>query len=119
MKGAEGIADGQPRPSTSAQASRTACLHGIDRRDLHGLARSGGLRRQIRKDLRGQPISTPAFRDFECYIYGNEARGLPHDALAAMNAAPFTIEGTGAIESLNVATTVNICQYELARGACS
>ena len=27
----------------------------------------------------------------------------------------FTIAGVGAIESLNVATTVNICQYELHR----
>ena len=30
---------------------------------------------------------------------------------------PFTIPGTGAIESLNVAATVNICLYELNRGA--
>ena len=66
-------------------------------------------------DLHGAPISTPAFRDFECHVYGNEARGLPRDALAAMNATAFTIPGIGAIESLNVATTVNICQYELAR----
>jgi TrmH family RNA methyltransferase len=66
-------------------------------------------------DLQGQPIATPAFREFDCYVYGNEARGLPREALAAMNATPFTIAGTGAIESLNVAATVNICQYELAR----
>jgi RNA methyltransferase, TrmH family len=66
-------------------------------------------------DLQGQPISAPEFRGFDCYIYGNEARGLPHEALARMNATAFTIAGTGAIESLNVATTVNICQYELAR----
>ena len=66
-------------------------------------------------DLLGQPISAPEFRDFDCYIYGNEARGLPREALAGMNAAAFTIAGTGAIESLNVATTVNICQYELTR----
>jgi TrmH family RNA methyltransferase len=32
-----------------------------------------------------------------------------------MNATAFTIAGTGAIESLNVAATVNICQYELTR----
>jgi RNA methyltransferase, TrmH family len=68
-------------------------------------------------DLHGQPISTPAFREFDCYIYGNEARGLPRDALAGMNVTAFTIAGTGAIESLNVATTVNICQYELTREA--
>ena len=66
-------------------------------------------------DLQGQPITTPAFRDFDCYLYGNEARGLPRDALAGMNATAFTIAGTGAIDSLNVATTVNICQYELTR----
>jgi len=68
-------------------------------------------------DLQGEPISAPAFRHFDCYIYGNEARGLPHEALARMNATAFTIAGTGAIESLNVATTVNICQYELTRSS--
>jgi TrmH family RNA methyltransferase len=66
-------------------------------------------------DLQGQPIAAPGFRDFDCYVYGNEARGLPREALAGMNAAAFTIAGTGAIESLNVAATVTICQYELAR----
>ena len=67
-------------------------------------------------DLQGQPITAPEFRDFDCYIYGNEARGLPRAALAEMKAAAFTIAGTGAIESLNVATTVTICQYEISRG---
>jgi TrmH family RNA methyltransferase len=66
-------------------------------------------------DLQGKPIAAPEFREFDCYIYGNEARGLPREALRGMNATPFVIAGTGAIESLNVATTVNICQYELAR----
>ena len=32
-------------------------------------------------DLQGQPIAAPEFRDFDCYIYGNEARGLPREAL--------------------------------------
>jgi TrmH family RNA methyltransferase len=66
-------------------------------------------------DLQGQPIAAPEFRNFDCYVFGNEARGLPREALAGMNAKPFTIVGTGAIESLNVAATVNICQYELTR----
>jgi RNA methyltransferase, TrmH family len=65
--------------------------------------------------LQGKPISAPKFRDFDCYIYGNEARGLPPEALGELNATPFTIAGAGAIESLNVATTVSICQYELTR----
>lgn len=68
-------------------------------------------------DLQGQSIATPAFRDFDCYLYGNEARGLPRDALAALRATPFTIAGSSAIESLNVAAAVNICQYELHRPA--
>jgi RNA methyltransferase, TrmH family len=66
-------------------------------------------------DLQGRPIADPEFREFSCYIYGNEARGLPREALAEIKAMAFTIAGTGAIESLNVATTVNICQYELTR----
>jgi TrmH family RNA methyltransferase len=66
-------------------------------------------------DLQGEPISTPAFRDFDCYLYGNEARGLPREDLAKLQVTPFTIAGTQAIESLNVAATVNICQYELHR----
>ncbi len=66
-------------------------------------------------DLRGRHIATPEFRQFDCYIYGNESRGLPQEALSEMEATAFTIAGTGAIESLNVATTVNICLYELTR----
>jgi RNA methyltransferase, TrmH family len=68
-------------------------------------------------DLQGLPIAAPEFRNFDCYLYGNEARGLPREALAGMNATAFTIAGTGAIESLNVAATVNICQYELGRSS--
>ena len=66
-------------------------------------------------DLRGEPIAAAAFRDFGCYVFGNEARGLPREPVAAIGARPFTIAGTGAIESLNVATSVNICVHELNR----
>jgi TrmH family RNA methyltransferase len=66
-------------------------------------------------DLQGQSIAAPAFRTFDCYVFGNEGRGLPRETLAGLNAQPFTIAGTGAIESLNVAAAVNICQYELNR----
>jgi TrmH family RNA methyltransferase len=68
-------------------------------------------------DLHGQPITAPEFRNFDCYVYGNEARGVPREALAGMNVTAFTIAGSGTIESLNVATTVNICQYELTRSS--
>ena len=62
-------------------------------------------------DLAGEPLASAAFRDFDCYLFGNEARGLPPEAKAQARA--FTITGTGAIESLNVAATVNISIYEL------
>ena len=67
-------------------------------------------------DLTGESIASPGFRDFECYVYGNEARGLPREALSGLKAKPFTIAGSGVMESLNVAAAVTICQYELARG---
>jgi TrmH family RNA methyltransferase len=66
-------------------------------------------------DLGGESLASREFRDFDCYVFGNEARGLPRAQMGAMNARAFTIAGTGAIESLNVAATVNISLYELNR----
>jgi RNA methyltransferase, TrmH family len=66
-------------------------------------------------DLGGEPVATPQFRDFDCYVFGNEARGLPRDAMSALGARAFTIRGAGAIESLNVAAAVNMSLYELNR----
>jgi len=68
-------------------------------------------------DMHGESIATPSFREYQCYVYGSEARGLPRDALASIKARAFTIEGTGAIESLNLAAAVAICQAELHRRA--
>lgn len=66
-------------------------------------------------DMHGEPVQSDAFKTFDCYLFGNEARGVPRDPLTALNAQPFTIPGSGAIESLNLATTVNMCAYELKR----
>jgi TrmH family RNA methyltransferase len=79
-----------PLDSLPARFSRIACL-----------------------DLAGQPLAAAAFRDFDCYLFGNEARGLPQEAKSLAQA--FTIPGTGSIESLNVAASVNISLYELNR----
>jgi RNA methyltransferase, TrmH family len=68
-------------------------------------------------DLEGEPVASPDFRKFDCYVFGNEARGLPRDQVSALGAQSFTIRGSGAIESLNVAATVNISLYELNREA--
>lgn len=66
-------------------------------------------------DMQGQSLRAPAFAQAECYLFGNEARGVPSQALSELNATPFSIAGSGAIESLNLASTVNICVYELSR----
>lgn len=99
----------------SVRASMGAIFHVPVELDVPLQTLPGRFGRIASLDLRGKPISAPEFRDFDCYIYGNEARGLPREALSGMNATPFTVAGTGAIESLNVAATVNICQYELTR----
>jgi TrmH family RNA methyltransferase len=66
-------------------------------------------------DMNGKSIQAPGFNAFDCYVFGNEARGLPHEQLTALAAQIFTIFGHNAVESLNLATTVNICVYELNR----
>lgn len=66
-------------------------------------------------DMQGEPVTSAAFRDHDCYLFGNEARGLPAAAIEATGAARFTVPGCGAIESLNLAATVGISLYELRR----
>ncbi len=64
-------------------------------------------------DLQGDVISHPSFGDYPCYLFGNEARGVPKDALSGFDAKPYTIAGAGKIDSLNLASAVNICTYQL------
>jgi TrmH family RNA methyltransferase len=68
-------------------------------------------------DLDGTTIDTPEFQAFDGYVFGNEARGLPADLRARLGARAFSIPGGRRIESLNLAAAVNICTYELTRGA--
>ena len=66
-------------------------------------------------DMNGKNLSDASFKEFDCYLFGNEARGVPRENLTALNAQAFTIQGCGAIESLNLASAVNMCAYELMR----
>jgi RNA methyltransferase, TrmH family len=66
-------------------------------------------------DMTGEPVPSAGFKAFDCYLFGNEARGLPREQLAALDAKPFTIAGGRNIESLNLASAVNMCVYELNR----
>ena len=64
-------------------------------------------------DMHGQEVKSDTFDNFECYLFGNEARGVPTEDLKRLNATAFTIPGSGKIDSLNLASAVNICAYEL------
>jgi len=64
-------------------------------------------------DLIGEPVNHPRFAEYDCYLFGNEARGVPQQALSSSNAQAFTIRGSGTIDSLNLASAVNICVYQL------
>lgn len=66
-------------------------------------------------DMQGESVRSDKFARYECYLFGNEARGVPTDALAAYQADPFTIEGAGQIDSLNLASAVNMCVFQLAK----
>jgi len=66
-------------------------------------------------DMQGENIRSPKFAEYECYLFGNEARGVPRDALTVCDADAFTIAGSGAIDSLNLASAVNMSVYQLSK----
>ncbi len=66
-------------------------------------------------DMQGERLQAGGLAGHDCYVFGNEARGLPREEMAGLDARPFTIPGCGAIESLNLASVVSICLYELNR----
>ncbi len=64
-------------------------------------------------DMQGNKVNAKEFANYDCYLFGNEARGVPSDALSTFDADAFTIPGSGSIDSLNLASAVNICVYQL------
>lgn len=66
-------------------------------------------------DMRGKSLRETEFSACDCYVFGNEARGVPREQLELINAQAFTIHGSGTIESLNLAAAVNMCVYEIMR----
>jgi TrmH family RNA methyltransferase len=66
-------------------------------------------------DMKGDSVSCAQFRDFDCYLFGSEAQGLPPSLLTELKPTSFTIAGCGTMESLNLASAVNIGVYELNR----
>lgn len=65
--------------------------------------------------MQGAVLSTPAFRQHDCYLFGNEARGVPERFVDEHNISRYSITGSGKIDSLNLASAVNMGLYELHR----
>ncbi|MFY9179178.1 MAG: TrmH family RNA methyltransferase [Venatoribacter sp.] len=65
-------------------------------------------------DMQGCSIRDASFKQFDAYLFGNEARGVPQQHLKQSQATAFTIQGSGQIESLNLATAVSLSAFTLA-----
>jgi TrmH family RNA methyltransferase len=104
-----------PYNSKVVRASMGAIFHVPLEMDIELTALTARFERIACLDMHGGSLQSPGFRHFECYLFGNEARGIPGEQLAAFDVTPFTIAGGGAIESLNLAAAVNMCVYELNR----
>ena len=65
--------------------------------------------------LQALAVESDADRRTALLLAGNEARGVPHDELAKLDVTAYSIQGAGVLESLNLATAVNMCAYELNR----
>ena len=104
-----------PYNSKAVRASMGAIFHVAVELDVELLSLSGRFGRIACLDMKGEVVSSPSFEACTCYLFGNEARGLPHDELGMVGAVPFTIAGHGSIDSLNLAAAVSMCAYELSR----
>jgi RNA methyltransferase, TrmH family len=104
-----------PYNSKVVRASSGAIFHVPLETDIELGTLAARFERIAGLDMQGSSLQSPQFRQFDCYVFGNEARGVPREQLAALDIKPFTIPGSGAIESLNLASAVNMCVYELNR----
>lgn len=93
-----------------------------------------GLRQRCKRvalmDAGGRPLASEGFAAADCLMFGNEARGASPEMRALAAGAVFSIPGApasrgaspdpgrqAAVESLNLATAVAVCAYELSRPA--
>jgi TrmH family RNA methyltransferase len=104
-----------PYNSKVVRASTGAIFHVPIEIDIELAALATRFPRIACLDMQGGSLHSPDFRQFDCYLFGNEARGVPREQLATLDITPFTIAGSGAIESLNLASAVNMSVYELNR----
>lgn len=104
-----------PYNSKVVRASMGAIFHVPVEMDVTSDTLRSRCKRIACLDMTGESMQSPSFKTFDCYLFGNEARGIPRELLTSLNGQSFTIAGEGRIESLNVAAAVNMCAYELNR----
>jgi TrmH family RNA methyltransferase len=66
-------------------------------------------------DIYGSSVAENSFKHFDCYMFGSESRGATAQMRATCSSSMFSIPGGRGVESLNLASTVNICAYELSK----
>lgn len=104
-----------PYNAKVVRASMGAIFHVPVETDVAPESLPGRFARIAALDMQGERLQSGGFRTYDCYLFGNEARGLPRALLDSLHATPYTVPGCGAIESLNLASVVNMCLYELNR----
>lgn len=104
-----------PYNDKTVRASMGAIFHVPIEIDVPFATLSSRFSRIACLDMQGESIGSNHFKHADCYVFGNEARGVPQEQLMNVSVEKFTIPGGGAIESLNLASAVNICAYELNR----
>ena len=107
-----------PYNAKAVRASMGALFHVSVEADVTLAEVSKRYSRLALLDMQGRSIACDEFRDFDCYLFGSEARGVTTDMRSIVGPSAFSVpggQGPGgvAVESLNLATTVNLCLYEL------
>lgn len=95
------------------RASLGALFHVPLELDVAGDGLAQRFKRIAALDLQGESVRAADFAAHDCYLFGNEARGLPDDLVQRSAATRYAIPGSGGLESLNLAMAVGICAYAL------
>ena len=104
-----------PHNSKVVRASAGAIFHVPIELDVDVPSLRSRFKRVAYLDMDGERTTSADFQSFDCYVFGNEARGIPREQMSELNAKPYSIPGSSTIESLNLASAVNVCVYELSR----
>lgn len=97
----------------TVRASLGALFHVPIELDVAGASLAQRFRSCAALDLQGRDVRAPEFSSHDCYLFGNEARGLPASLVEQTAASRYAIPGSGALESLNLAMAVGICGFAL------